>query len=79
MAGQGVGVMVATRAAANSVVAASLGRVGRDKRKGRTYRVEVGRVCSVDGCATVLSRYNRGDLCGVHAPVTYPRVRGARR
>lgn len=34
------------------------------------------RVCTEDGCGTVLSRYNLGDLCRIHAPITFPRVRG---
>ncbi len=36
----------------------------------------IGRVCEHPGCETVLSRYNRRDLCGVHAPKGFPRVRG---
>lgn len=41
--------------------------------------VETPDVCSATGCATVLSRYNRGDLCGVHMPTRYPTVRGTKR
>ena len=25
-----------------------------------------GRICSVESCSTLLSRYNSGDVCGVH-------------
>lgn len=34
------------------------------------------RRCEVDDCETVLSRYNLGDLCAIHAPVRFPRTRG---
>ena len=32
----------------------------------RTYAA--GRVCGADGCGTVLSRYNRTELCWQHEP-----------
>ena len=28
-----------------------------------------GRTCAVEGCDTILSRYNKTDLCGIHADV----------
>ena len=34
------------------------------------------RVCSSDGCKTVLSRYNLADHCRVHLPPNFPRIRG---
>ena len=36
-------------------------------RELQTYRA--GRVCDADGCETLLSRYNRSDLCWQHEPV----------
>lgn len=33
-------------------------------------------VCSTTGCATVLSRYNLGTDCRIHAVPRYPRLRG---
>jgi hypothetical protein len=33
-------------------------------------------VCSTTGCSTVLSRYNLGSDCRVHAVPRYPRLRG---
>ena len=38
-----------------------------------------GRVCVEDGCATVLSRYNDGEHCALHAPMQVPRMRGVKR
>ncbi len=49
-------------------------RPGSRIRRPKTYLT--GRVCRVEGCATVLSRYNRADTCHRHRPVVYPRVRG---
>jgi hypothetical protein len=46
---------------------------GRSRRP-KTY--DEGRVCDTDGCATVLSRYNRAEFCHTHKPVKYPRLRG---
>jgi hypothetical protein len=40
---------------------------GRPGREPRTYRE--GRVCDADGCETLLSRYNRSDLCWQHEPL----------
>jgi len=40
---------------------------GQGGREPRTYRA--GRVCEADGCTTLLSRYNRSDLCWQHEPV----------
>jgi hypothetical protein len=34
------------------------------------------RRCADDSCGTVLSRYNLGEYCRVHAPLRFPRVRG---
>jgi hypothetical protein len=48
-----------------SEVAAILGT----RRKGAFAHIRTfghGRVCSAEGCATVLSRYNPSDLCAVH-------------
>jgi hypothetical protein len=36
-----------------------------------------GRVCAIEGCDTVLSRYNRADQCSVHAPATTSRTERA--
>jgi hypothetical protein len=33
-------------------------------------------VCSTRGCKTVLSRYNLGSDCRIHATPRYPRLRG---
>jgi hypothetical protein len=33
-------------------------------------------VCRTKGCSTVLSRYNLGSDCRVHAVPRYPRLRG---
>jgi hypothetical protein len=40
---------------------------GQPGREPRTYRE--GRVCDADGCETLLSRYNRSDLCWQHEPL----------
>jgi hypothetical protein len=37
-----------------------------------------GRICSTEGCDTVLSRYNRTDQCGLHAHQTKLSSRAAR-
>ena len=34
--------------------------------KGKTHRADRGRVCSTEGCATVLSVYNDAPQCAVH-------------
>jgi hypothetical protein len=51
---------------------------GRHLRGGvRPSKVTEGvRICVDEACATKLSRYNKRDHCNIHAPVTYPRVRG---
>jgi hypothetical protein len=46
---------------------------GRSRRP-KTY--DEGRVCGVDDCKTILSRYNRAEFCHTHKPVKYPRLRG---
>ena len=38
-----------------------------------------GRVCVEQGCPTVLSRYNDGEHCALHAPMVVPRMRGVKR
>ena len=38
-----------------------------------------GRICVETGCSTVLSRYNDGDHCALHAPMEVPRMRGVKR
>lgn len=39
--------------------------------------VERARECREPGCRTVLSRYNDGVHCALHAPMQVPRTRGA--
>jgi hypothetical protein len=46
-------------------------RAGRRPKSDEHFRR-----CPVEGCGTVLSRYNLGDTCRVHAPIRFPRVRG---
>lgn len=50
------------------------GSVPRPGRRPRS--VDTRRRCREEGCNTVLSRYNQGDTCYLHAPVVFPRVRG---
>jgi hypothetical protein len=38
-----------------------------------------GRVCPIAGCNTILSTYNLGDECRVHAETRFPRLRGRTR
>ena len=38
-----------------------------------------GRICEEPRCETVLSRYNDGDHCALHAPMEVPRMRGVKR
>ena len=35
-----------------------------------------GRICTVQGCETRLSTYNRRDKCWAHADMKVPRLRG---
>lgn len=49
----------------------SLPRSGRRPKTNDRFRR-----CRMEGCDTVLSRYNMGDMCRVHAPIRFPRVRG---
>lgn len=56
---------------APTVYRASLPSGGRRPKVDDTFRR-----CEVDDCDTVLSRYNLGDLCAIHAPVRFPRTRG---
>ncbi len=37
---------------------------------------DANRVCVEPGCATLLSRYNDGAHCALHAPMQVPRMRG---
>ena len=39
-------------------------------------RYAKGRVCTAEGCTTVLSQYNRRDKCWAHAEMKIPRLRG---
>lgn len=41
-------------------------RPGLTRSRPRTYAT--GRVCVADGCRTLLSRYNRAELCWQHEP-----------
>jgi hypothetical protein len=43
-------------------------------RASKAYKA--GRVCSHDGCETVLSIYNKGKFCYQHEPMVTPRTRG---
>jgi len=54
-------------------------RAGGPTRSAKTY--EHGRVCEAEGCTTVLSRYNRHDVCWYHEPfhAYFGPVRGRRR
>lgn len=42
----------------------------------RPYSVSSDRICDESGCRTVLSRYNDGSHCALHAPMQVPRTRG---
>ncbi len=42
----------------------------------RPRTVDERRVCPIEGCDTVLSRYNSGETCLPHQPTRFPRVRG---
>ncbi len=35
----------------------------------------MGRVCTQENCATVLSTYNRKDTCFRHSPIRFPQIR----
>lgn len=50
-------------------------RLGSSRRRPST--VDGHRVCAEPTCETVLSRYNQSDMCHLHRPVRFPRVRGA--
>jgi hypothetical protein len=52
--------MISTRGGFDSISALPIGHGMRS----RSYRT--GRVCSSDGCGTVLSRYNPTAHCSVH-------------
>ena len=49
-------------------------RVARLPRASHHYRP--GRVCSVPGCSTVLSIYNKATTCFEHTRAKAPRLRG---
>ena len=42
----------------------------------RPKQVLLQRLCGHSGCRTHLSIYNRADLCWLHQPVKFPRLRG---
>lgn len=42
----------------------------------RSKRSTEHRVCSAEGCSTVLSSYNLGDRCWSHREMKVPRLRG---
>ena len=42
----------------------------------RSKKYTTGRVCEFDSCETVISIYNKKKYCFLHAPISYPRVRG---
>ena len=52
---------------------AQLGTPVRGKEA--STRPPIGRVCTQDGCATVLSTYNSSSLCWLHAPILYKPTR----
>jgi len=41
-----------------------------------SQRKPEGRVCTHEGCATVLSTYNKRERCWAHAEMKVPRLRG---
>lgn len=45
-------------------------------RRRRPKTFDEGRICRDESCDTMLSRYNRSDLCFNHAPTRFPRLRG---
>lgn len=52
-------------------------RASRPRGRSRSPKTaDTGRVCTFDGCDTILSKYNRQDFCNQHRPVKYPRLRG---
>ena len=42
----------------------------------RSKKYTTGRVCEFDSCETVISIYNKKKYCFLHAPISYPSVRG---
>ncbi len=47
-------------------------QVGAPQRgKERSTRAALGRVCSSEGCATILSTYNRATQCSLHTEPSY--------
>jgi hypothetical protein len=54
------------------------GRQARRMRGRRPKTDDSGRPCSVEGCRTRLSRYNRSDVCFAHRETRYPRIRAPR-
>lgn len=50
-------------------------RMGRSLGRRPRLREDTA-TCSTKGCRTVLSRYNLGAECRVHAVPRYPRLRG---
>ena len=55
-------------------LAVKAARPGSRVRRPKTF--SDGRVCDVDECSTVISKYNRAEFCFQHRPVKYPRMRG---
>lgn len=49
-------------------------RAAGRRRRLKTYKED--RVCSTEGCITQLSKYNSNTECHVHAPRSFPRLRG---
>ena len=44
----------------------------------QSRRSRKGRICKEEGCAVVLSVYNDGKHCSLHAPMTTVRTRGTK-
>jgi hypothetical protein len=40
-----------------------------DRGKAVSDRAPRGRICSAEGCSTILSTYNEAEVCWLHAPV----------
>jgi hypothetical protein len=41
-----------------------------DRGKASSDRPARGRICSADGCSTILSTYNEAEVCWLHAPAS---------
>ena len=42
----------------------------------RSKQYTTGRGCAFETCETVISVFNKKKFCFLHAPISYPRVRG---